>query len=174
LSTALRGVVVNTSRQELRVTKFFLIAAVAFVSVAACNKKKEEEGREPVQTAPIPGPAASGGGAPAGSAEAPGQAATPSGTAAVEAARPASGGATIPTPEACATASKLSCAAGQVDGCTGGLTSVHACVAADAKPGSPCAQGAALTCPDGQIDACGFAPPYASNHVCVVVPRPAP
>jgi hypothetical protein len=24
------------------------------------------------------------------------------------------------------------------------------------------------------IDACGFAPPYASNHVCVVVPKPAP
>lgn len=152
-------------------TKIVLIA-VAFVSLAACNKKKEEEGREPVQTAPTPGPAPSGGSAPAGSAA--GQAATPAGASAVEAARPASGGATTPTPEACATASKLSCAAGQVDGCTGGLTSVHACVAADAKAGSPCAQGAALTCPNDMIDACGFAPPYASNHVCVVVPKPSP
>ncbi|HMG52593.1 MAG TPA: hypothetical protein VK601_03905, partial [Kofleriaceae bacterium] len=64
--------------------------------------------------------------------------------------------------------------AGQVDGCTGGLTSVHACVAADAKGGTPCAQGAALTCPTGQIDACTYTPPYASNHVCIVVPRPTP
>ncbi len=150
--------------------KIFLIV-VAIVSLAACNKKKEEEGREPVQTAPAaPGPAASAG----GSAGAPGQPATSAGTSAVEAARPASGGATTPTPEACATASKLSCAAGRVDGCTGGLTSVYVCVAADAKAGSPCAQGSALTCPDDMIDACGFAPPYASNHVCVVVPKPAP
>ena len=148
--------------------KIFLI--VLCIGLAACNQKKEQEGREPVQTAPAPGPAASGS-APGSAA---GQAATPAGTSAVEAARPASGGATIPTPEACATPSKLSCAAGQVDGCTGGLTSVHACVAADAKAGSPCAQGAALTCPNDMIDACGFAPPYASNHVCVVVPRPSP
>jgi hypothetical protein len=159
--------------QEHCVNKIFLIV-VAFVSLAACNKKKEEEGREPVQTAPAPGPAASAGGSAAGSAQAPGQPAAPAGTSAAEAARPASGGATTPTPEACATASKLSCAAGQVDGCTGGLTSVHACVAADAKAGSPCAQGSALTCPNDMIDACGFAPPYASNHVCVVVPKPAP
>lgn len=150
--------------------KIFLI--VLCVGLAACTKKKEEEGREPVQTAPAPGPAASAG----GSAAAPGQGATPAGTSAAEAARPPSGGATTPTPEACATPSKLSCAAGQVDGCTGGLTSVHVCVAADAKAGSPCAQGAALTCPNDMdmIDACGFAPPYASNHVCVVVPKPAP
>lgn len=148
--------------------KIFLI--VLCIGLAACNQKKEQEGREPVQTAPAPGPAASGS-APGSAA---GQAATPAGTSAVEAARPASGGATIPTPEACATPSKLSCAAGQVDGCTGGLTSVHACVAADAKAGSPCAQGAALTCPNDMIDACGFAPPYASNHVCVVVPKPSP
>jgi hypothetical protein len=145
-----------------------IVLIVLCVGLVACNKKKEEEGKEPVQTAPAPGPAS------AGSAEAPGQAATPAGTSAVEAARPASGGATTPTPEACATASKLSCAAGQVDGCTGGLTSVHVCVAADAKPGAPCAQGAALTCSGEMIDACGFAPPYASNHVCVVVPKPAP
>ena len=152
--------------------KIFLI--VLCVGLAACNKKKEEEGREPVQTAPAPAPAASAGGGAPGSAGAPGQPATPAGTSAVEAARPASGGATTPTPEACATPSKLSCPAGQVDGCSGGLTSVHVCVAADAKPGSPCAQGSALTCPSEMIDACGFAPPYASNHVCVVVPKPAP
>src|SRR5262249_3001418 len=145
----------------------FLI--VLCVGLAACNKKKEEEGREPVAAAPAPGPASAG-----GSVEAPGQAAAPAGTAAVEAARPASGGATAPTPEACVTPSKLACAAGQVDGCTSGLTSVHVCVAADAKPGSPCAQGSALTCPSEMIDACGFVPPYASNHVCVVVPKPAP
>jgi hypothetical protein len=61
-----------------------------------------------------------------------------------------------------------------VDGCAGGFTSVHVCVASDAKAGEPCAQGAALTCATGQVDACTFAPPYASSHICVVVPRPAP
>ena len=154
--------------------KFLLI--VLFVGLAACNKKKEEEGREPVQAAPSPtAPAlAPPSGGATGSGEAAGQAGTPAGTMTAEAARPASGGATIPAPEACATASKLACAAGQVDGCTGGLTSVHVCVASDAKGGTPCAQGAALTCPDGLIDACGFAPPYASNHICVVVPKPSP
>jgi hypothetical protein len=93
---------------------------------------------------------------------------------AAEADRHAADGATIPTPEACATASKLACGGGQVDGCAGGMTSVHVCVAGDSKPGTPCAQGASLTCPTGQLDACSFAPPYASNHVCVVVPRPTP
>jgi hypothetical protein len=155
------------------VNKIFLL--VLCVGLAACNKKKEEEGREPVQAAPAPGPASAAGSAPGSSAgSAPGQAATPTGTMSAEAARPASGGATIPTPEACASPSKLSCAAGQVDGCTGGLTSVHVCVPSDAKAGTPCAQGAALSCPNDLIDACGFAPPYASNHVCVVVPKPAP
>jgi hypothetical protein len=147
------------------VNKIFLIALC--VGLVACmNKKKDEEGREPVQTAPAPGPAPSAGSAAAGSA--------PAGTAAVEAARPAAGGATIPTPDACAATSKLVCAAGQVDGCTGGLTSVHACVPSDAKAGAPCAQGPALSCPNDMIDACTFAPPYASNHVCVVVAKPAP
>ncbi len=156
--------------------KIFLIALC--VGLMACtNRKKEEEGKEPVQTAPVPAPAAgaaSSGAASGAAGSASGPAATPAGTAAAEAARPASGGATIPTPDACATPSKLSCAAGQVDGCTGGLTSVHVCVPSDAKAGAPCAQGAALTCPNDLIDACGFAPPYASNHVCVVVPKPAP
>jgi hypothetical protein len=153
--------------QEHCVNKICLIALC--VGLVACtNKKKEEEGREPVAAAPQPGAAPSAG------AASPGQAAAPAGTAAVEAARPASGGATIPTPEACAAPSKLACAAGQADGCTGGLTSVHVCIPSDAKAGTPCAQGAALSCPNGMIDACTFAPPYASNHVCVVVPRPTP
>jgi hypothetical protein len=160
--------------EEHCVNKIMLI--VWFVGLAACtNRKKEEEGREPVQTAPAPpGPASSaapGSAASGASGSAPGQTASPAGTTTAEAERPASGGATIPTPEACATPSKLSCATGQVDGCTGGLTSVHVCVAADAKAGAPCAQGT-LTCPSGMIDACGFAPPYASSHVCVVVPKP--
>ncbi|HEX3762480.1 MAG TPA: hypothetical protein VHW23_27450 [Kofleriaceae bacterium] len=155
------------------------IALIALcVGLVACmNKKKDEEGKEPVQAAPVQPPPA-----PAGSSATPGSqpsgsgsaAAVPSGTAAAEAARAPSGGATLPTPEACATPSKRACPAGQVDGCTGGLTSVHVCVATDAKPGAPCAQGAALTCANDAIDACGFAPPYASNHVCVVVPKPAP
>lgn len=155
-----------------------VLIALCVGLVACTNRKKEEEGKEPVQTAPAPGPAApAGGSAAAGSAatgSAPGQAAVPAGTSAAEAARPPSGGATTPTPDACATPSKLACAAGQVDGCTGGLTSVHACVPSDAKAGAPCAQGPALTCPNDLIDACSFAPPYASNHVCVVVPKPAP
>jgi hypothetical protein len=97
------------------------------------------------------------------------------GTQSAEAASAGTGaGATTPTPEACATATTLHCDAGQVDGCTGGLTSVHLCVAGDAKGGTPCAQGAALTCPTGQIDACSYKPPYASNHICVVVPKPTP
>jgi hypothetical protein len=152
------------------VNKSFLI--VLCVGLAACNQKKEQEGREPVQAAPAPAPPNAAPGSGAGSAS--GQGATPTGTMAAEAARPASGGATLPTPEACASPSKLACAAGQADGCTGGLTSVHVCVAADAKAGPPCAQGAALTCANDLVDACGFAPPYASNHVCVVVPKPAP
>jgi hypothetical protein len=162
--------------QEHCVNKIFLIALC--VGLVACtNRKKDEEGKEPVQTAPTPGataPSAGGSGAASGAPGSAGQAAAPAGTSAAEAARPASGGATIPTPDACATPSKLSCAAGQVDGCTGGLTSVHACVPSDAKAGAPCAQGPGLTCPNDLIDACTFAPPYASNHVCVVVAKPAP
>jgi len=153
------------------VNKIFLI--VLCVGLAACNQKKEQEGREPVQAAPVPGPANAAPGSAPGAGSAPGQTAAPTGTMAAEAARPASGGATIPTPEACASPSKLACAAGQVDGCTGGLTSVHVCVPSDAKAGPPCAQAAA-SCPSDMTDACGFAPPYASNHVCIVVPKPAP
>jgi hypothetical protein len=86
----------------------------------------------------------------------------------------AGAGATTPSPVACATQTALHCDAGQVDGCTGGLTSMHLCVASDARPGTPCAQGSPLACPGGQIDACTYTPPYASNHVCVIVPKPTP
>ena len=47
-----------------------IVLIVLCVGLMACNKKKEEEGREPVAAAPAPGPASAGG----GSVEAPGQA----------------------------------------------------------------------------------------------------
>lgn len=153
-----------------------LCVIVLSIGLAACaNKKRDEEGKEPLSpppaaatsTAPATPPAAAGG--TAAPAAAPAAAETGSTPAAVS-----GGGATTPAPVACATATTLRCDAGQVDGCTGGLTSVHLCVASDAKAGSPCAQGAALTCPTGQVDACTYTPPYASTHVCVAVPKPAP
>lgn len=162
-------------------TKFSVI--VLCVGLAACtNSKKEQEGKEPLTSAPTPAapaapPTASAPGSAAGSTA--GSAAgssAPAGTMTAEAAKAgtAGGGATTPTPEACATPSALHCDSGQVDGCNGGLTSVHLCVVHDAKAGTPCAQGAALTCPTGQIDACSFKPPYASTHICVIVPKPTP
>lgn len=159
-------------------TKLFaakIAMIVSFVGLAACNNKKPEEGKEPLQSTAAPAPAAgapAAGAAAAGSAATAGAAAAPAGGAAVGGG--AAGGATTPSPVACATAAAMHCDAGQTDGCTGGLTSVHLCVAGDAKAGTPCAQGAALTCPTGQVDACTYTPPYASNHVCVVVPRPTP
>jgi hypothetical protein len=154
-----------------------LIAAVAAaLTLAACNQKKEQEGTEPIQ-APVAAPANPAAGSAPGGSAAPGAApigsGAPAGTLAAEANHGGTG-ATTPAPVACATQSAPACGAGQIDGCTGGLTSVHTCVAADAKAGTPCAEGAALTCPTGQIDACTFAPPYASNHICVVVPKPTP
>ncbi|HEY0475871.1 MAG TPA: hypothetical protein VGD37_00020 [Kofleriaceae bacterium] len=159
-------------------TKLFaakIAMIVSFVGLAACNNKKPEEGKEPLQSTAAPAPAAgapAAGAAAAGSAATAGAAAAPAGGAAVGGG--AAGGATTPSPVACATTTALRCDLGQTDGCTGGLTSVHLCVAGDAKAGTPCAQGAALTCPTGQVDACTYTPPYASNHVCVVVPRPTP
>jgi DNA polymerase-3 subunit gamma/tau len=172
------------------VTKLFAI--IVSIGLVACSgKKKDEEGKEPpAGTLPVapaqasppstgspasPGSAATGSAA-AVPAEAPaGSASAAPGTTPVGPTGTAGGpGATTPTPVGCASPSPLHCDAGQADGCTGGLTSVHVCVASDAKAGSPCAQGAAPTCPTGQIDACGFTPPYASNHVCVVVPKPTP
>lgn len=145
------------------------ILIVALASLAACTgqKKKDEEGKDPAAGAPPPAATGASGGPSATGA-------VPAGTEAAEAKRDGAGGATTPSPVACATQSAPRCDAGMVDGCTGGLTSVHVCVASDAKAGEPCAQGAALTCATGQVDACTFAPPYASSHICVVVPRPAP
>lgn len=162
-------------------TKMFAFAIVMFVGLAACTSKKPEEGKEPLQqpppAAPAPGSGAAtapgtsaGSSAPGGSAGS----AAPTTPEAAPGGAAGAGSAPPPAPVACATQVALHCDAGQTDGCTGGLTSVHLCVATGAKPGEPCAQGAALTCPTGQIDACTYTPPYASNHVCVVVPRPTP
>ncbi len=69
------------------------------------------------------------------------------------------------------TATLLTCGTDQVDGCTSGLTSVHVCLAKDAKAGPPCAQEIALTCPPGQVDACLHNPPQATTHLCVLAPK---
>jgi hypothetical protein len=147
-----------------------LAVIVMLVGLAACSKKKPEEGREPAQSA-SPGamvgsaapaaPAATGGTAAAGGGGATG------GTA-------ATGGGASPASVGCATATTLTCEAGQSDGCAAGLTTVHLCVAADTKAGSPCAQQPAATCPAGQVDACLHDPPQSINHVCVIVAKPTP
>lgn len=147
-----------------------LAVIVLLIGLAACSKKKEEEGREPAQTA-TPGPVvgrAAGAPTPATGGVATGNAATGSSAATGSAAPP------IGTGVGCATATTLVCDAGQRDGCAGGLLSVHACVAKDAKAGPPCAQPPAMTCPDGQTDACLHDPPQANNHVCVIAAKPAP
>lgn len=59
------------------------------------------------------------------------------------------------------------CGDGMVDGCGGGLTTVHVCVAAAAVAGPPCEQEIAQECPDGQIDACLQTPASATTHICV-------
>lgn len=143
---------------------------VLFAGLAGCDHKKEQEGKEPLNPPPVAAPAPTA--PPAASPGSP--SAAPGSAASAEAAPGSAANAPASAPVGCATASTLRCEAGQTDGCAGGLTAVHVCVAADAKPGSPCAEGGALTCPTGQIDACHYAPPYASNHICVFVPRPAP
>ena len=126
-----------------------LAVPVLLIALAACSKKKDEEGREPVQTA---APGAMIGSAAPGAPSAPaGHAAT--GGAATGGAAEGSGGAGPAPSIGCATAVALTCDAGQVDGCAGGLTAVHVCVAKDAKAGPPCAQELALNCPSGQVDA---------------------
>jgi hypothetical protein len=143
-----------------------LAVLVLLVGLAACSRKKPEEGREPAQTAApgaVVGSAAPGPAAPAGAAS--GSAAT--GGTAPEAARAA--------PDVgCATTTTLACGADQVDGCASGLTAVHVCVAKDAKAGPPCAQPQAPSCPSGQVDACLHDPPQATTHLCVVVAKSAP
>jgi hypothetical protein len=156
-----------------------LAVIVLLIGLAACSQKPPEEGREPAQTA-TPGavvgsatgaPAPGSGGATTGGAAATGAAA--GGSAATTGA--AAGGSAAPAPGmGCAIATALVCDAGQSDGCAGGLTSVHVCVAKDAKAGPPCAQEVAMTCPAGQADACLQHPPQANNHVCVIVPKLTP
>lgn len=68
----------------------------------------------------------------------------------------------------CAQEIALECGAGMADGCLGGKTTMHACVAADAEAGPPCEQEIAKVCPDGQIDACLQTPASAATHICVV------
>jgi len=149
-----------------------LAVIVLLVGLAACGKKRPEEGREPVQSA-TPGPVVGSAAAPP-SAPAPGPAsATPSAPAPGPGSATA-GGAPSSSGVGCATATTLACDVGQVDGCTGGMTSVHVCVAKDAKAGPPCAQQATLTCPAGQVDACLHDPPQANNHVCVIVAKSTP
>lgn len=74
----------------------------------------------------------------------------------------------------CAQEIALVCADGFADGCGGGKTTVHACVAADASAGPPCAQELALECPEGQMDACLGTPAAAENHICIVKSDAAP
>jgi hypothetical protein len=143
-----------------------LAALVLLAGMAAClDNKKPEEGREPAQSVPgatvgtAVGPSAAAGSAPAasGNTAAGAQATPPAGPAAANV--------------GCAQPSSLVCGDGQVDGCAGGLTAVHVCVAKDAKAGPPCAQELALSCPAGQVDACLHSPPQATTHLCVVVSK---
>jgi hypothetical protein len=159
-----------------------LAVIVLLIGLAACSRKKEEEGREPAQTA-APGPVV-GSAAP----RAPAPATPPAGSAAADNAAAggglaagggAAGGSTLTSYNAACTDKTpglppLGCDVGQIDGCTGGVTSVHVCVPKDAKAGTPCAQQPALTCPTGQGDACLHDPPQATTHVCVIVPKSTP
>ena len=147
-----------------------LAVLVLLACMAACtNNKKPEEGREPAQTgAPgaVVGSAVGPSAAGASTGSAPGSAVGGAG-----AASGAGGAQGTAASVGCAQASTLVCADGQVDGCAGGLTAVHVCVAKDAKAGPPCAQELALSCPAGQVDACLHNPPQATTHLCVIAPR---
>lgn len=147
-----------------------VLLVVLLAGLTACSKKKAEEGREPVQSA-TPG-AVVGSAAPSAPAPGPGSTA-PSAPAPGPGGAPA-GSASSSSGVGCATQTTLSCEADQIDGCTSGMTSVHVCVAKDAKAGTPCAQQATLTCPAGQVDACLHDPPQANNHVCVIVAKSTP
>lgn len=158
-----------------------LALIVLLVGLAACSRKKEEEGREPAQTAtsgPVVGSAAPRAPTPAPASPA-GSAATDNAAAGAAAGGGAAGGSTLTSYNAACTDKTpelppLGCDVGQIDGCTGGVTSVHVCVPKDAKAGAPCAQQPVLTCPAGQGDACLHDPPQATNHVCVIVPKSTP
>jgi hypothetical protein len=147
------------------------VIVLLLIGLSACRGKKPEEGREPVQTA---GPGAVvGSAAPGAPVPATGGAATGSAASAAMGSAAAGGGASS-SGVGCAMAVTLTCEADQRDGCADGLTSVHVCVAKDAKAGPPCAQEIALACPTGQVDACLHNPPQATNHVCVSAPKPTP
>jgi hypothetical protein len=150
-----------------------LVVFVLLIGLGACSTGKPEEGRAQVQSGapgPVVGSAAPG--APSTGGSAPSTGGAPSAGAVDPAGSSPTGelAATI----GCATQVNLVCDDGFRDGCTGGLTAVHVCVAADAKAGPPCAQEVALACPAGQIDACLRSPPLANHHVCMVVPKPTP
>ena len=157
-----------------------LAVIVLLVSLAACNKKKEEEGREPAQTAapgPVVGSAAPP--APSPSPQTPAPAPAPAAAGNPAAGGGAAGGSTLTAYNAdCADKTPglppLSCDVGQIDGCASGVTAVHVCVAKDAKAGAPCAGQPVLTCPAGQADACVHNPQQANTHVCVFVPKSTP
>ena len=150
-----------------------LAVIVLLAGLAGCSRSKPQENRETAPSA-TPGTVLGGGAAPnanpgSASGSAPGSAGSAGSAESGGAAAPAAG------PVGCATPTTLTCEAGQRDGCTGGLTAVHVCVAGDAKAGPPCAQELALKCPDGQVDACLRNPPLATSHVCVfaVIPKGA-
>lgn len=169
------------------------VIVVMLVGLAACSNKKTEEGKEPPATTAIGAPS---GGAPAGASAGSTGAANPGASAAnpvpasgsaadagsaAGAGSAGAGSAVAEKPEApasgtvgCATAVTLTCGADQQDGCAAGLTTVHVCVAKDAKAGVPCAQEVALKCPAGQLDGCLHNPPQAASHVCVIAGKPTP
>jgi hypothetical protein len=148
---------------ETRVNK--LAVLVLLVGVAACNNKKPEEAKQ----APGAPPPSAVVGVPQGqSAGAANSGAAGGGSASGAKAEGA------PANVGCATAATLACGTDQVDGCAGGLTAVHVCVAKDAKAGPPCAQEVALSCPADQVDACLHNPPQATTHVCVIVAKTTP
>lgn len=60
------------------------------------------------------------------------------------------------------------CPEGMRDGCTGAITTVHACVASDAAAGPACSVEVSRQCPEGQVDACSLTPAIATAHVCVL------
>jgi hypothetical protein len=81
---------------------------------------------------------------------------------------PTTGGApNVPTQGPCANKIKISCEAGQQDGCDTGLTTLHVCVPQKEKAGPPCEQEIAKVCDPGFVDACLASPPPATKHVCV-------
>ena len=57
------------------------------------------------------------------------------------------------------------CPAGEVDGCSNQLTTVHACIATTTTAAVPCEQEIAAVCGEGLVDACTTK--AAATHICV-------